>query len=75
MAGDPESVERRWLWRVEGQQVMSGTLRRGFEDRDVIVAESASDALVLLIERGPIWDNLDTEAAFTVTIEPLPPLT
>lgn len=43
---------------------------RSYTDTGTVQAELAPEALIWLLDHGPIWDNLDTEQAFTVRIEP-----
>lgn len=60
-----------WKWRVEGLEVPSGTLIRRYDESGVVKAELAGAALDWLVNSGPIWDSLDTDAEFTITITPV----
>jgi hypothetical protein len=62
----------RWSWRVEGTETPSSPCarRHSFDETGVIRAEGAGEALDWLVTHGPMWDGLDTDDAFTITITP-----
>jgi hypothetical protein len=59
-----------WKWAVDGIEDAHGTLQRPFNDSGVVEAEQAGEALDWLVNHGPMWDCLDTDHVFTITISP-----
>lgn len=65
----PRADDPWWTWRVEGMRIPTGTIERSFEDEGAVQAESAPDAILRLMHRGPFWgSNLDINQEFSITI-------
>jgi hypothetical protein len=66
-----------WHWSIQGVEASQspGVMRKDYSDEGVIKAEHAGQALDWLIHKGPIWDCLDVDEEFTITIRPHQPET
>lgn len=62
-----------WTWIVEGREASSGSpgaSPRSYEESGANPAESAGEIVEWLAQGpgSPMWDNLDTDYPFTITI-------
>ena len=64
-----------YRWQVSGSQAgYRGTLNPGYEDSGTVEAETVPEVVVWLLERGPVWDNLDAQEPLRITVEPVDPV-
>lgn len=61
---------RAWSWRVEGRSTSHGSSPRYVDEHGLIKAEGAGEALAWLVSHGPMWEGLDTDHEFKVTVTP-----
>lgn len=71
----------KWNWSVSGTEMSLGTVERSYDAEGVVEAELAGEVLDWLTngdragiesitESSPIWDSIDTDYPFTITISP-----
>lgn len=66
---DPDTPQ--WRWELSGTETGRRTVPRGIFDTGAIQSDSAGAALDWLVNHGPIWECLDTDEEFTITIRPI----
>ncbi len=59
-----------WTWAISGTQKSDGTVSPFYGDSGSVCAEFAGEVLQWLADAGPVWNNLDTDQPFTVTVGP-----
>jgi hypothetical protein len=71
---DDHPMARWWPWRIEARQpsMSPGARTRFTDDTGLIRAEGAGEALHWLVAHGPMWEGVDSDYQFTLTITPAP---
>jgi hypothetical protein len=64
--------DRWWRWTVKGvDNIQHSSHTVGLEVGGLIKAEHAAEALLWLIDQGPMWDGLDIDEEFSIKMTPL----